>query len=276
MLNEIQAALGSAIEMVITFIPRLLAFLAVLLIGYFVAKAIERIMDAVLERVGFDRVVERGGIKKALARSRYDASSLLSRIVFYIVMLFVLQLSFGVWGPNPVSNMLDGVVAYLPNVFAAGLIVVVGAAIAAAVADLVSAATGGLSYGKALATAASVAILVVTGFAALDQLNIAPAIVTGLFYAILAAVVGVLIVSVGGAGVMPLREYWNRFLGRLDAEAPAMAAAARQAPQATRQRVEERREQAQREMAGVGAGRGQQQSGPAPGSTQGRQPRQGY
>jgi len=243
MINEIQAGLGAAFTMVVTFIPRFLAFLVVLLIGWLVAKGVERAMDAILERVGFDRLVERGGIKKALARSRYDASSLLSKIVYYVVMLFVLQLSFGVFGPNPVSDMLNGIVAYLPNVFAAGLIVVIGAAIAAAVADLVSAATGSLTYGKALAAAASIAILVVTVFAALDQLNIAPAIVTGLFYAILAVVVGVLVVSIGGAGVMPLREYWSRFLMRMDRDAPQMAMAARQAPQATQQRVQERREQ---------------------------------
>jgi hypothetical protein len=254
MLEEIQAGLGSAVTMVITFVPRFIAFLAVLLIGYLVAKAIEKAMDAILERVGFDRLVERGGVKRALARSRYDASSLLSRIVFYVVMLFVLQLSFGVWGPNPVSEMINGVVAYLPNVFAAGLIVVVGAAIAAAVADIISASTGNLSYGKALASAASIAVLVVTGFAALDQLNIAPAIVTGLFYAILAVVVGVLVVSVGGAGIMPLREYWNRALSRVDREAPAMAEAARQAPDATKERAQQRREQAQREMAGARQG----------------------
>ncbi|HSK47008.1 MAG TPA: hypothetical protein VLA05_03270 [Coriobacteriia bacterium] len=275
MINEIQAGLGAALTMVLTFVPKLLAFLAVLLIGYFVAKGLEKGTDAILERLGFDRLVERGGVKKALSRSRYDASTLLARVVFYIVMLFVLQLSFGVFGPNPVSAMIDDVVAYLPNVFAAGLIVVIGAAIAAAVADLVSAALGGVSFGKALAAAASIAILVVTGFAALDQLNIAPAIVTGLFYAILAVVVGVLVVSVGGAGIQPLREYWSRFLMAADRQAPQLSAAMSQAPQATQQRVQERKQQAQRTMqeAGVGAGSGGQGqgSGPAPG-----RPRQGY
>jgi hypothetical protein len=261
MLQQIQEGLGSAFTQVVSFVPRLFAFLVVLLIGWLVAKALERGMDALLERVGFDRLVERGGIKRVLSRSRYDASSLLSRIVFYFVMLFVLQLAFGVFGPNPVSDMINAVIAYLPNVFAAGLIVVIGAAIAAAVADIVSAATGSLSYGRALATAASIAILVVTGFAALDQLNIAPAIVTGVFYAILAVVVGILVVAVGGAGIQPMRQYWQRFLGRVEAETPNMRQAAQEAPDAVRQRAETRKEQAQREMQGAGAGRGQ---GPGP------------
>ncbi len=68
-----------------------------------------------------------------MAQSQYDASSLLAKVVFYVIFLFVLQLAFGMFGPNPVSELITGVVAYLPNVFAAILIIVVGAAIAAGV-----------------------------------------------------------------------------------------------------------------------------------------------
>lgn len=251
MLERINESVGSAVGAIVLFVPRFLAFAAILLIGYLIAKAIEKGMDAILERLGFDRVVDRGGIRRMLARSRYDASSLLSKIVFYIVMLFVLQLSFGVFGPNPVTDMLNAVVAYLPNVFAAGLIVIIGAAIAAALRDIVVSALGGLSYGRALGTAASIAVLVVAGFAALDQLNIAPAIVTGLFYAILAVVVGVLVVAVGGAGIQPMREYWSRFLLRIDRETPQMAEAMKHAPEATREVMRERQEQAERTMVGT-------------------------
>ena len=118
---------------VTTFVPKFLAFLVVLIVGYFVAKAIGKLFDQLLERVGFDRAVERGGIKKALDKSEYDASSLVSKVVFYALFLLALQLAFGIFGPNPVSNLIAGVVAYLPKVAAAIIIVVVAAAIAAAV-----------------------------------------------------------------------------------------------------------------------------------------------
>src|SRR5438046_3047142 len=78
------------------FIPKIVGFLAILVIGYFVAKIIARIADAALERAGFDRAVERGGIKKALAKSQYDASTLVSKVVFYTVFLLVLEMAFGV------------------------------------------------------------------------------------------------------------------------------------------------------------------------------------
>ena len=42
--------------------------------GYFIAKAIAKAADVLLERVGFDRAVERGGVGRALANTKYDAS----------------------------------------------------------------------------------------------------------------------------------------------------------------------------------------------------------
>src|SRR4051812_39601843 len=115
--------LGTGVEQAwttfMTFVPRLLLAIVILVIGYFVAKLLSRLLDAVLKRVGFDRLVERGGIKRALARTNYDASSLLGRVVFFAVMLFVLQFAFGVFGPNPISTMLNAVIAFLPNLFSA-------------------------------------------------------------------------------------------------------------------------------------------------------------
>jgi len=47
-----------------SFIPKFVGFLIILIIGYFVAKLIAKAVGAILERVGFDKAVERGGIKK--------------------------------------------------------------------------------------------------------------------------------------------------------------------------------------------------------------------
>ena len=201
------------------FVPKLVAFLLILLIGWFVAKTLGKVFNSVLERVGFDEAVERGGIRKALAKSKYDASDLVGKIVYYALFLLVLQAAFGVFGENAISEMITGVIAYLPKVFAAIVIVVVAAAIAAGVEDLVQNSLSGLEYGRTLATAASTLILVVGVFAALDQLEIAPAIVTGLFYALLAIVVGSTVIAVGGAGVTEMRPYVRRFLERADNEA---------------------------------------------------------
>ena len=144
-------------------------------------------------------------------------------------MLLVLQLAFGVFGPNPISDLIQGVIAYLPRLFVAIVIIIVAAVIASAVREILGSLLSGLSYGRVLATSASVAILAIGFFAALDELKIAPAIVHGLFYAILAIIVGVAVVAVGGAGIMPMRRIWERSLARMEAEAPRIRAQARAA-----------------------------------------------
>ena len=207
-------------DKVAAFVPRFFAFLVILVIGWFVAKAISKIVSGVLERVGFDQAVERGGIKKALERSKYDASDLLGKIAYYAVLLLVLQMAFGVFGANPVSTLIAGVIAFLPKVFAAIVIVIVAAAIAAAVKEIVQTALGGLSYGKALAGVASAAILATGLFAALSHLQIAPAIVNGLFYAVLAVVVGSAIIAIGGGGIQPMRAQWEKALAKVQEELP--------------------------------------------------------
>lgn len=220
---------------VAAFVPKLLAFLVILLIGWLVAKSVEKILDKVLERVGFDRWVERGGVKRALANSKYDASSILGRLVYYAILLFTLSVAFGVFGPNPISTYLGAVIGYLPKLFVAILILVIAAAIAAAVKTLIENTLGGLSYGRILATAASALILVIGVTAALNQLQIATAVVNAVLYAALAAIAGIAIVAVGGGGIRPMQQRWERALTRYDQEKPRIAEQARQAPSARQQ-----------------------------------------
>jgi histone H3/H4 len=154
------------------------------------AKAIAKILAKVLTRVGFDRLVERGGIKRALDRWSYDASGILAKVVYYAIMLFVLSTAFGVFGSNPISDYLRAVIAYLPLVFVAIVIVVIAAAIAAGARNLIENSLGGLSYARVLANLASGFILAIGVIAALDQLHIAAAVVDAILYAVLAALVG--------------------------------------------------------------------------------------
>ena len=216
---DIQSGLSEAWERIITFVPKFLGFLAILLIGYFVAKLVARLVDRLLERVGFDGWVERGALKTALERSRFDASDILSVVAFWTIFLIALQLGFGVFGPNPVSELIEGIIAYLPNLFAAVVILVIVAALAKVVTDLLSAALGAVSGGEWIARGAGVAILVIGIFAALNQLEIAPAIVNGLFYALLAIVVGVAIVAFGVGGIQTARGYWERVSSRAEMKA---------------------------------------------------------
>lgn len=230
-----ETGVSNAWSNVATFIPKFLVFLIILIVGYLIAKAIAKILSAVLTRVGFDRLLERGGINTALARSQYDASDILAKIVFYTIMLFVLSTAFGVFGNNPISGYLHAVIAYLPLLFVAIVIIVIAAAIAAAAKTLIQNSLSSLSYARTLGNLAAGFIWAIGIIAALDQLHIAQNVVNAILYAALAALVGIAIVAVGGGGIKTMSQRWEAAAARYDAEKPRIAAAARNAPSLTAQ-----------------------------------------
>jgi hypothetical protein len=253
---DIGAALTDMWRSVLLFVPKALAFIVILVIGYFVAKFVLKIVDKVLERVGFDRAVERGGLGRALRRSRYDASDILARLAYYAVLLFTLQLAFGIWGPNPISDLIRAVVSWLPRAFVAIIIVVVAAAIASAVRDLITGALGGLSYGRLIANLVSVFIIGLGVIAALNQVGIATTVTGPVLYAVLATVAGILIVGVGGGLVRPMQRRWEGWLDRVASEsavirdrARAYAAEREEAARVAAERAEAARVAAERDEA---------------------------
>ncbi len=240
-LNELWVAVA-------LYVPKIVMFLLILVIGWIVAKMIGKTVDKVLERVGFDRAVERGGIKRALAASRYDASSIVGKLVYYTLILFVLQLAFGVFGPNPISDLLTRVIAFLPSIVVAIVIVVIAAAIATAVRELIANTLGGLSYGKVLANIAAAFILGLGIIAALNQVGIATTVTLPVLITVLATIGGILVVGVGGGLIKPMQARWESYLGTMETETQNIKDEAAKAPS-----VKAQAQQAKEEMQTSGA-----------------------
>ncbi len=220
----------NALAAVVTFVPLALLFLLILIVGLIVAKLLSKGLAKLLEKVGFDRLVERGGVKRALAKSKLDASDIIGKILYYTLVLFVLQFAFGVFGPNPVSDLLEGIIGFLPKIIVAIIIVVIAAAIAAGAKALIENTLGGLSYGKIIANVVSIFILFLGVTAALNQIEVATTVTTPILIAVLAIVAGVIIVGAGGGLIKPMQARWESFLAKAEEEAPKMQEEARKAP----------------------------------------------
>lgn len=223
-------ALRDGLSTIAEFVPKLVLFVVILIVGIIIAKIIAKALNAILERVGFDRAVERGGIKRALADSKMDASDIVAKLIYYTLLLFVLQLAFGVFGPNPISALIEDVIRFLPSLIVAIIILVVAASIAAAVKGLIENMLGGLSYGRTLANIASIFILFLGVVAALNQVGVATTVTTPVLIAILATVAGVIIVGVGGGLIRPMQQRWESYLTTAEREAPRMKEQAQSAP----------------------------------------------
>src|SRR4051812_25612030 len=237
--NGIGQGLSDMWRSVLLFLPKAVAFVAVLVIGYLVARLLRTLVTKGLSRAGFDKAVERGAVGRVLRNGQVSASGLGAKIVFYAVLLVTLQLAFGIWGPNPVSDVLTALISWLPRAFVAVVIVVVAAAIAGAAHDLIASALGGLPYGRVLARAVAIVIVALGVIAALDQVEIATSVTQPLLIAVLATVAGVLIVGVGGGLIRPMQHRWDGWLDKAGAESAAIRAQAQAYAQERARRLAE-------------------------------------
>ncbi|HLL34814.1 mechanosensitive ion channel family protein [Streptomyces sp.] len=210
--------LNDAWSRIATFVPKLVGFLVILAIGWFTSKMIARVVDRVLRKTGSERLAERAGTARYLSDSKYDMTGIVCRVVYYALLLITIQLALGVFGSNPVSRMIDGIVAWLPRAVVAVVLVVVAMAIANAVRSLVTGALSGTSYGGTVGTVVRAGIVALGAIAALGQAGIATAVTQPLLYAALATAAGILVVGVGGGMIMPMRQRWERWLSTAERE----------------------------------------------------------
>jgi len=216
---EFGSTVTDGIRTVTTFVPKLIGFLVILLVGYFIAKVIAKVLDKVLERVHFDEAVEKGPVKQALSRSQYDASDIVSKLVFYAIFIPFLSAAVGTLGIAALTQPLNSFITLIPKIIVAVILVVLGGVVAGAVKKLIESSLGGLSYGKILAD--GIGILVILGFlkAALDEVGVATGVTGPLLIAILATVAGILIVGVGGGLIKPMQTRLEQALTKASSEA---------------------------------------------------------
>jgi hypothetical protein len=193
-------------------------FLVILVIGWLVARVLMQAVATLLRKLKFDSFAQRGVVGQALGRNNYDASGLIAKIVYYIVLLVTLLLAFGVFGNNPVYSMLNAVVGWLPKAIVAIVLIVVGSAIAKVVKDLITATIGGLSYGRFVASLASIAIIAIFTIAALSQIGVADAVTQPILITVLATLGAILAIGVGGGLIKPMQGRWERMLNAAEQE----------------------------------------------------------
>lgn len=206
----------STLDKTVNIGVKVIIFAVILLVGWLISRALYRLADRLLDRVGFNRLADRSGLRRWTGD--YRPSDLLAKIIYYGLLLLTLQLAFAVFGPNPISNLLNGIVAWLPRLLVAVVIVVVAAAIAGAVFDIIHNALGTLSYGRMLARVAQIAIIALGLIAALNQIGVATAVTMPVLITVLATIGGIAVVGIGGGLIKPMTARWERMLNRAEAE----------------------------------------------------------
>ena len=184
-------SLQQALDSFVGFLPNLIGFLVILVVGYIIAKVVKGVLVKVLQRAGLDKALHSGHSGRYVEQISPGASpaNLVGLVAFWLIFLFVLTAAIGALGIPAVTTFMNQVLAYLPNIIAAVLIFVIAGVVASAIAGLVTKTMGDTPTGKLVATVVPLLIMAIATFMILNQLRIAPAIVT-ITYAVLLGSLG--------------------------------------------------------------------------------------
>lgn len=215
LIDGLSEGLENAGETILSFLPRLIGALVVLIVGWLVARLIHKAFRRLFDAVGLDALLERAGLSERLQAAGYTATDLAARAIYWIALLVVFLLTAETLAVEYFSDILTGLIGYLPLVVVAIVIVIVAAALGAFLAE-VSAPWSQERHIRWLPATARWMVIGFGVFAALNTLNIAEEIVNTLFIAVVGTVGATLIIAFGVGGISAAKEWWSRTLPERD------------------------------------------------------------
>ncbi len=173
------------------FIPRLIGVLLILIIGWLIAKLIETVIVRVLKLVRLDTLSERSGASNFLAKGgiKYTLSELLGVLMYWLMMLIVIMTALNALQWTVAAELLNKVVAFIPNIIVAIFVLVIGMFVSAVLAGVVrtAASNAGIKQARLLGQITQVVVIVFAAVIALEQLNIGKIIIASAVQIVLAA-----------------------------------------------------------------------------------------
>jgi hypothetical protein len=125
---------------IFSFLPNLLAAAVILIVGWFLARILQRIVTNLLLAMGSERLSERIGLSKVLGKQ--GLAGLIGLLVFILVLIPVLLAALQALNieavTQPVSAMLGQILSALPALLGAALILVIAYILGKVIADLVT------------------------------------------------------------------------------------------------------------------------------------------
>jgi hypothetical protein len=186
---DVGDSLQQGFDQFFAFLPNILAFLVILVVGYLVAKLVKTVVAKVLDKLGVDRKLHESDASQYVERVMPEASPAngIGRVVFYLVFVFFLFSAIGALQIPALTTFMNEVLAYLPNVIAAIAIFVIAAVLAGAAGGGAAKLMGDTPTGKIVGTVVPALVMVIAVFMILQQLQIAPEIVQIAFAATMGA-----------------------------------------------------------------------------------------
>lgn len=140
----------SMLDKILLFLPNIFTAGLILVIGWFLAKIIRKIVSSLLEALGVNTLSDKVGLEAFLGKAKL--SDLLGLILYILILIPILLITLDALKleaiTTPVSNMLNLILKALPSIFAALLIISISYVIAKLVSKLVSSLLAGIGFDK--------------------------------------------------------------------------------------------------------------------------------
>jgi hypothetical protein len=206
------ASFRDAFSMILSAIPRILGFIIVVAIGWFVSTILARAVMGLLRAIRFDELARRSGLADFLAKmsTGTDSAGVVAGLVKWLVRIVVLLVAFDVLGLPAVSDVMRQLLLWLPNLVVAIFVLFIGGIAARALGNIVRGATAesGFSNPETLANVVRTTVWAFAIVVAINQLGIATNLINTLF----TGFVGALAVALGLAFGLGGRDLASRTL----------------------------------------------------------------
>ncbi len=239
--TAVMTALATALAMFVDAIPKIIGFIIILLIGWFIAGLIAAAVGAILRAVKFNDLAERSGITGFVRNMglHHDPAGVVGEIAKWFIRLIALVVAFDALGLPAVSTVLQNFLMWLPNLVVAIVVLVVAGLIATAVGDLVrgAVASAGFSNPGFISTLAKVAIWGFGIIIAVNQIGIAAVLVDTLFTALVGALALAFALAFGVGGRETAARVVEDFYNRTQEATPKIQEAADAAQRQSREQM---------------------------------------
>jgi ABC-type multidrug transport system fused ATPase/permease subunit len=191
------------------WLPRIVAALLVLLVGLFIARWIRRIVGRLLGADAVTNFMDKIGIGEAVRNSGYSVADLGASLIYGFLALVVLLITSQTLGIDALTNLLQALIAWLPRLLVALIILAVAGLIADFVANLVRPWAERKGYGW-VDNAIRAGILIFGVLTALDYLGIGG--ITNTLFTVVSGAAGiVLAIAFGVGGIDTAKQWWNKY-----------------------------------------------------------------
>lgn len=187
------------------FFPNFLAMLVIIAIGFLIAWAVKAGLCRIFMAVNFDSWCDRKGFTSLMRKGDVWAkpSEVTTVVVYWFLVIIFLMVGLNALNIPVIDNLVSEFFLYLPRIFSALLILLVGYMVAGffSRAVLIAAVNSGYPFAKVLAEAVRLQLIVLILAMALEQLNVAPGIVVAAFSIIFGGIILALAISFGVGGI---------------------------------------------------------------------------